>query len=155
MQLWLDLSATSPPSYSTLKPQSIMTKVSNFSTLTHLDSIGLVQFNNFGVYPQRSPKNFTVSYCGASLTLTMPNEKDNELPIGKVLLTRVGSELASVCQVPGVEGFVDYVKEKWKMYLPEDRENHSSQFIRRSHVVFCPLRSHFRRSLVDFLAIKK
>jgi len=94
----------------------------NFGTLTHLDSIGLVQFNNISGFSHTGlPKTFTVSYCGQPLTLTMPNEKDNKLSIGRVLLTQVGLELASVCQAPGVEGFVDYVKEKWKKHLPEDK----------------------------------
>lgn len=94
----------------------------NFSTLAHLDSIGLVQFDNLSGFVRKGlPKTFTVAYCGQPLTLTMPNEKDNELSIGHVLLTRVGSELAFVCQAPGVEGFVDYVKKEWNSYLPEDK----------------------------------
>jgi hypothetical protein len=86
-----------------------------------MDSIGLVQFNNLSGFVRKSlPKTFTVSYCGQPLSLTMPNEKDNELNIGRVLLTRVGSELASVCQAPGIEGFFDYVKSRWNGYLPQD-----------------------------------
>lgn len=95
----------------------------NFSTLTHLDSIGLVQFNNItGFILKHLPKTFIVTYCGQPLTLIMPNEKDNELSIGHVLLTRVGLELASVCRAPGVEGFVDYVKKQWNSYLPDDKK---------------------------------
>ena len=94
----------------------------NFSTLTHLDSIGLVQFNNFTEFSRTGlPKTFTVSYCGEPLTLTMPNEKDNKLSIGRVLLTQVGFELASVCQAPNVEGFFAYVKEKWNKHLQQDK----------------------------------
>jgi hypothetical protein len=94
----------------------------HFSSLTHLDSIGLVQFDNLsGFQRTKVPKFYTVSYCGQPLTLTMQNEKDNMLRIGKVLLTQVGSELASVCDAPCVESFVDYVKEKWKEYLPKDK----------------------------------
>lgn len=52
----------------------------------------------------------------------MENEKDNNLLIGTVILTQVGRELASVCQAQGVDGFVEYVKEQWKQYLPE-KEN--------------------------------
>lgn len=93
----------------------------NYGTLTHLDSIGLIQFHNMGGFINRHlPKKLTASYCGDLLTLTMPKEEDNELFIGKVLLMQVGSELALVCHAPGVEGFFDYVKEKWKMYLPEN-----------------------------------
>jgi len=95
----------------------------NFATLSHLDSIGLIQFNSLsGFSRQGLPKKFAVSYCGYQLPLIMKNEKDNKLTIGKVLLTQVGRELATVCQVQGVDGFVDYVKEQWKQFLPE-KEN--------------------------------
>ena len=92
----------------------------NFNTLTHLDSIGLIQFNGIsGFIRTNLPKNFIAIYCGAPLSLTLENEEGNKLEIGKVLLTQVGIELARVCQAPGVEGFVDYVKEKWKKHLPK------------------------------------
>jgi hypothetical protein len=51
----------------------------------------------------------------------MPNEKDNQLDIGRILLTQVGLELASVCQAPGVEGFFDYVTKKWDKHLQKDK----------------------------------
>ena len=93
----------------------------NFSTLSHLDNIGLIQFNSLsGFSRQGLPKTFTVSYCGQVVPLEMKNEKDNKVTIGKVLLTQVGRELATVCQAQGVDGFVDYVKEQWKQYLPEN-----------------------------------
>jgi len=93
----------------------------NFGTLTHLDSIGLIQFSNISGFQRTGlPKTFTISYCGEPLNLTMEKEADNTLAIGKVLLTQVGRELAIVCQAPGVEGFVDYVKDKWKKHLPKD-----------------------------------
>lgn len=92
----------------------------NFNTLTHLDSIGLIQFGNLTGFSRTGlPKTFAVAYCGEPLQLTMEKEEGNNLPIGKVLLTQVGMELARVCQTPGVEGFVDYVKEKWKQHLPK------------------------------------
>jgi hypothetical protein len=93
----------------------------NFGALNHLDSIGLIQFNSLsGFNRQRIPKSLTVTYCGQPLTITMENETDNTLPIGKVLLTRTGMELAMVCKAPGVDGFVDYVKEQWRAHLPEN-----------------------------------
>jgi hypothetical protein len=92
----------------------------NFGTVTHLDSIGLVQFNSLAGFKRIGlPKSFAVTYCGDPLILSMPKDKDNELDIGKVLLTKVGEELATVCRAPGVDGFLDYVKEKWKSHLPE------------------------------------
>lgn len=93
----------------------------NFNTLTHLDSIGLIQFSNISGFVRKNlPKNFTVSYCGEPLHLTMEKEEGNELNIGKVLLSQVGIELARVCQAPGVDGFTEYVKEKWNKHLPKN-----------------------------------
>lgn len=93
----------------------------NFNTLTHLDSIGLIQFGIVSGFNRTGvPKKFTVSYCGVPLNLTLEKEEGNQLSIGNVLLTQVGMELVSVCQAPSVEGFVDYVKEKWSQYLPEN-----------------------------------
>jgi hypothetical protein len=95
----------------------------NFNTLTHLDSIGLIQFNNLSGFQRVDlPKALPVFYCSRPLLLTMEKDSNNRLPIGKVLLTKVGEELASVCRSPGVEGFFDYVKERWKKYLPDATE---------------------------------
>jgi len=93
----------------------------DFSALSHLDSIGLIQYNDLSGFLRTSlPKTYTVKYCGQPLTLTMENENDNELPIGKVILTQIGMELALVCQAPRVDGFVDYVVNKWDKYLPKE-----------------------------------
>lgn len=93
----------------------------NFGSLSHLDSLGLIQFNGVsGFNRQRLPKSFTVAYCGQPLSLTMSQENDNKLSIGQVLLTQAGQELARVIKAPGVEGFYDYVKDKWKAHIPND-----------------------------------
>jgi uncharacterized protein DUF2806 len=96
----------------------------NFTTLTHLDSIGLIQFENISGFIRKGlPKIFGVSYCGNKLILTMEKETDNSLPIGKVLLTKVGLELASVCKATGVDGFEDYVKEQpWAQYIHKEND---------------------------------
>lgn len=91
----------------------------SFSSLSHLDSIGLIQYSSLGGFSRKGyPKTLKISYFGQPMTLTMEKESNNKLSIGKVLLTQVGSELASVCQVQVVEGFYDYVKEKWEKYIP-------------------------------------
>lgn len=93
----------------------------NFKALTHLDSIGLIQFNSLSGFQRLGlPKKFDVLYCGQPLSLTMENESENSLPIGNVLLTKMGEELVNICRVPGVDGFMDYVKEQWKVYLLEN-----------------------------------
>jgi len=46
--------------------------------------------------------------------LNMPNEADNIMSIGRVLLTKIGQELAPICGSRPVEGFFDYLVEQWK-----------------------------------------
>ncbi|MDX6766164.1 MAG: DUF2806 domain-containing protein [Candidatus Methylacidiphilales bacterium] len=91
----------------------------NFNSLVHLDSIGLVQFQGLAGFNRTGlPKMFAASYCGKPLNLVLPNEENNELPIGHVILTNLGMELVTVCNSPGVDEFIDYVKEQWKQFLP-------------------------------------
>ena len=91
----------------------------NFVTLSHLESIGLVQFNNIaGFHMQKLPKKFSVLYYGRLLNLEMKNEADNMLELGHVLLTKIGNELAPISGSKPVDGFWDYAIEKWKQYNP-------------------------------------
>jgi hypothetical protein len=93
----------------------------NFETLSHLDGIGLVQLKTITVFERvRLPKTFAVTYCGKPLSLTMEKDANNKLPIGRVLLTKVGQELSTVCRVPGIEGFDEYVKKKWSKYIQQE-----------------------------------
>ena len=100
----------------------------NFDGLIHLDSIGLIQFAGVtGYLTKNLPKSFSVAYYGRSLPLEMPKDADNQLAIGKALLTRIGRELAPICGSKPVEGFWEYVKDKWKNYLPKPvTENRSA-----------------------------
>ncbi len=92
----------------------------NFSTLNHLDSIGLIQFDNLAGFVSRDlPKKFAVDYYRRRLILERPPNADNTLELGKVLLTRVGQELVPICGSKPVEGFWEYVKDQWKQYLPK------------------------------------
>lgn len=92
----------------------------DFNSLIHLESIGLVQLNSVaGFVSRKLPKKLAVHYYGNPLMLEMPKDVDNELKIGKVLLTKIGQELAPICGSNPVEGFRDYVMTQWKQYLPK------------------------------------
>ena len=92
----------------------------NFGSLSHLDSLGLIQFNSLtGFARQGLPKSFAITYCGQPLPLSMPQDSNNTLDIGKVLLSQAGRELAKIIQAPRVDDFYEYVKEKWKTYAPK------------------------------------
>lgn len=96
----------------------------NFNTLSHLESIGLIKFEDFsGFKICKIPKKFIVSYYGETLQLEMPKDTENQLQIGRVRLTKVGLELASLCDSKPVEGFKEYVKNKWERYLPVPGDN--------------------------------
>jgi Protein of unknown function (DUF2806) len=86
----------------------------NFNSLSHLDSLGLIQFNNLAGFRRVGlPKRGAVWYYGTSLELTFPKDSDNDLALGQVLLTRAGQELARVCGSRSVDGFFDFVHERW------------------------------------------
>ncbi len=99
-----------------------------FNELIHLESIGLIQFGALVFTRLKLPKTFAVLYYGKPVVLNMPNEANNSLGIGKVLLTKIGQELAPICGSKPVEGFFDYVVGKWKSqgYLDEGTDDSSA-----------------------------
>lgn len=90
-----------------------------FNALSHLESIGLIQFNHLSGFRRlKLPKKFYILYYGQPLQLEMPKDEGNELELGHVLLTKVGHELAPICGSKPVDGFVEFVKDKWKAHIP-------------------------------------
>ncbi len=86
----------------------------NFSSLSHLESLGLIQFNHLSGFRRlRLSKTPTVFYYGQPIELALPKDSNNELELGHVLLTRAGQQLAPVCGSKTVDGFFEYVKERW------------------------------------------
>ena len=70
----------------------------SFESLEHLDSIGLIQFGKMMGLSAVIPQRFSVSYHGRHLTLNMPKEGDNGLPIGVATFTRSGQELVRIAE---------------------------------------------------------
>jgi hypothetical protein len=98
----------------------------NFNLFRHLESIGLIQYEHDYLIAYsygNIPKKLTVLYYGTPVLLEMPKESDNEIRVGHVILTRIGQELAPICGSKPVDGFLEYIKGKWKelKYLPEDK----------------------------------
>jgi uncharacterized protein DUF2806 len=86
----------------------------NFNSLTHLDSIGLVRFENLtGFVRQRLPKDLDVSYYGRRAHLEF-QAVENNLNIGTVLLTVAGQQLTPISGSRPVDGFYDYVCGFWE-----------------------------------------
>ena len=96
----------------------------NFTSLTHLDSIGLIQFQPLSGFRRTElPETFAISYSGNRLDLVITDTTEKTLPIGQVLLTKVGLELVSVCNFSGVDGFFEYVCEQLNPFLPSQKES--------------------------------
>ncbi|MBC8097142.1 MAG: hypothetical protein H7Y43_15150 [Akkermansiaceae bacterium] len=49
----------------------------------------------------------------------MAKDLDNTLQLGNTLLTKTGKELAPICGCRQVDGFWEYVEDKWKQHLPK------------------------------------
>ena len=99
----------------------------DFSSLSHLDSIGLIQYGGLtGFKTTKLPKKVTAGYYQKQITLQLPKDVENDLQIGKVLLTRIGKELAPISGSKPVEGFWEYVKDQWKQYLQEPETQESA-----------------------------
>ena len=91
----------------------------NLDTLSHLESIGLIQFQVLGFMWSNFSQRFFADYYGKPLFLDMPKDTGNKLKIGKTRLTKIGQELAPICGSKPVDGFYEYVKDQWKQYLPK------------------------------------
>jgi len=86
----------------------------NFTSLSHLESIGLIRFDNsFGFRRLKLAKNVTVFYYGKPVELTLPKETNNALDLGHVLLTQAGSELGRICHCTPMDEFFDFVRDRW------------------------------------------
>ena len=87
----------------------------NFSSLKHLSEIGLITHGGIAGYSLKLlQKKAIVFYYGSSVLIEFQNEKDNQLSLGKALLSKAGQELAEICGSKPCEGFKDYIVGKWK-----------------------------------------
>lgn len=87
----------------------------NFSTLKQLDAIGLISFESLTGYRQTGfPKRIRITYFDKPLYIEFNKDNDNELQIGKVLFTRIGTELSNICSPVSDDDFFEYVLKELK-----------------------------------------
>lgn len=89
----------------------------NFSTLSHLDAIGLIHFAPLSGYIQRGlNQNGNVYYLGSNepVWIGFPQMENNSIKIGKVILTQEGRQIAQICEYPTREGLTNYIREVWR-----------------------------------------
>ena len=86
----------------------------NFYNLRHLDSIGLLSFDQAGFRLTGFPKKDVVRYYGRVIQIEFPNSEENNLNIGTVLLSKAGWQLGLICGSVPCPGFVEYAIERWR-----------------------------------------
>ena len=92
----------------------------NYAKLSLLDSIGLINFNNIAgfVLKGQQGKRIAFSYYDRNFTMKVGDKSDGNIRLGKVMLTRVGQELAPICGSTPVSGFEPYLLRNWQEYSP-------------------------------------
>jgi len=86
-----------------------------YGTLQHLANIGLISFDDIGGYRiGHLPKVVRTSYYGREVDLTLRHDKDNFVPIGCVALSVTGVELSQLCEALPVEGFFEFICDRWR-----------------------------------------
>jgi len=89
----------------------------HFGGISHLESTGLIQFSVADYYRTGISQKGFVYYFGHPVWIEFPQgQKKHQLPIGQVLLTKAGAELAPLSGAQPREGFVDFVKNQWKRF---------------------------------------
>ncbi len=100
----------------------------SFAILIHLDDIGLINFDPLARYVrERIPKTLSTKYIDTSFTFIFPKEEDNVLKVGTVLLTSVGHQLASICVPEPLDGFKEYIVQRFQKHSIEVKDAPASQ----------------------------
>jgi len=85
-----------------------------FVRLVHLDDIGLITFSDYSGFKKLLiPREILLHYYGTPIYVQFPQEQNNELDAGKVILTKIGTELAPLCGSKKLDGYLEYVIGKW------------------------------------------
>jgi hypothetical protein len=85
----------------------------DFSSLSHLEDMGLIKFNTLSGFKRMGfPKHIGILYYGNLVQIEFNKETDNDIEIGKVLLTNVGLELSKIVNAQMDNEYFEYMKDK-------------------------------------------
>lgn len=85
----------------------------DFQALKHLDAIGLISFDSVSGYRRLGLKKYCTAFYYGKPTRLEFQADENELTIGNVLLTNIGSELVSLSGSIANDEFYDYILKGW------------------------------------------
>ncbi len=83
------------------------------SSLKHLQTLGLLTLEPRGYIKKKLGKHTRLFYAGKPTKITFPQDGNNQLDLGHVLLTEAGKELAVSYGVSRNQEFYEYVIARW------------------------------------------
>jgi hypothetical protein len=87
----------------------------NFSTLTHLDKAGLINFDHLSGFVRKGlPKEILIYYYGVPIKIFFPLDQNNDLKYGTVLLSKAGQQLATICGSSPENEIKEYTIKQWE-----------------------------------------
>ena len=88
-----------------------------FDAINRLSEIGLIEYSHLTgfVLKKVKPDRYSASYFGKIIYWEISATQD-EFDIGKIRLTMIGKELQRICGAKPIDGFLEYVVEKWSKY---------------------------------------
>jgi hypothetical protein len=86
-----------------------------FNSLIHLEETGLISFLPVTGYRRKGlPQRLAVLFYAKPFIIEFPRLENNNLPIGMVLLSQAGQQLAPICESAPCPGFQEYVVARWR-----------------------------------------
>ena len=84
-----------------------------FDNLSHLDSIGLIQFQNTIGLALIGPANPSIAIYDQAYYLTLSPLARDKIETGKVFFTNIGREFYRICPMSKIREFPVYVETQW------------------------------------------
>ena len=94
--------------------------------LRHAQDLGLISYGENPIFGHPGycltdvSKILTVTYFGERLRVRSQSADGKPVPIGRVIFTRAGEEIVSIAGGRTVNGFWDYVKDRWVSHIVDD-----------------------------------
>jgi len=85
-------------------------------TYKDLDNLSMIDFRTLAELKPTEEK-VTIQYFNQSLALEIPKKSKR---LKSIFWTKSGIELMSVCEGAPIDGFMEYVKDQWKEFLPKE-----------------------------------
>ena len=84
------------------------------SSLADIESLGLILTGSVGFALNVGSDTIQASYFRKGLELTLARGANGQLQTGDALLTAAGRQIGSICELSPIEGFFEFMREKWE-----------------------------------------